>query len=99
MKVRILQVGIYSDFETQPGKSGAQTLSAGTVINYPEWYGQSLIDSGLAEPYSEPGVVDATEAAVKLAVDLGLVLYDIQGTGKDGRITVQDVRAAIDGEH
>jgi e3 binding domain len=34
----------------------------------------------------------ATEAAVKLADELGLDLEDVEGTGAEGRITVKDVR-------
>jgi e3 binding domain len=36
----------------------------------------------------------ATDAAVRLADQLGLDLADIEGTGSEGRITVSDVRAA-----
>jgi hypothetical protein len=36
----------------------------------------------------------ATEAAVRLSDELGVDLTEIEGTGADGRITVQDVRAA-----
>jgi hypothetical protein len=36
----------------------------------------------------------ATDAAVRLADELGLDLADIEGTGSEGRITVSDVRAA-----
>jgi pyruvate/2-oxoglutarate dehydrogenase complex dihydrolipoamide acyltransferase (E2) component len=37
----------------------------------------------------------ATEAASRIADELGLDLADIEGTGSDGRITVNDVRGAI----
>ena len=38
--------------------------------------------------------VDATEAAIKLAGELGVDLSEIEGSGKDGRITKFDVEAA-----
>lgn len=37
---------------------------------------------------------DATEAAVKLASELGVDLSAVKGTGADGRIIVPDVQAA-----
>jgi pyruvate/2-oxoglutarate dehydrogenase complex dihydrolipoamide acyltransferase (E2) component len=36
----------------------------------------------------------ATEAAVRIADELGIDLAEIEGTGSEGRITVHDVRAA-----
>jgi len=36
--------------------------------------------------------VDATDAAVRDAVELGLTPSDVEGTGKDGRVLVGDVR-------
>jgi pyruvate/2-oxoglutarate dehydrogenase complex dihydrolipoamide acyltransferase (E2) component len=36
----------------------------------------------------------ATEAAVRLADELGVDLEAVSGTGRDGRITVKDVREA-----
>ena len=36
----------------------------------------------------------ATEAAVRMASELGIDLADIEGSGSEGRITVNDVRAA-----
>jgi glycosyltransferase involved in cell wall biosynthesis len=45
-------------------------------------------------PEVKPVAIDATAAARKLAVEKGLGLADITGTGKDGRITLADVRKA-----
>jgi hypothetical protein len=36
----------------------------------------------------------ATEAAMRVAEDLGIDLADVEGSGSEGRITVKDVRAA-----
>jgi len=49
------------------------------------------------------GGVDATDAAKALALEekgdeADAFLAAITGTGKDGRVTVGDVRAALDGE-
>jgi large subunit ribosomal protein L20 len=38
--------------------------------------------------------VDATDAAKKKAKELGLDLSSLEGTGADGRITINDVRSA-----
>lgn len=46
-----------------------------------------LSDGSLSEP-------DATDAAAKKAEELGVHLADVEGTGKDGRVTVNDVEAA-----
>jgi large subunit ribosomal protein L20 len=39
----------------------------------------------------------ATEAAMRAAEELDVDLDEIEGSGSDGRITVQDVRAAAKG--
>src|SRR4029450_1068736 len=39
---------------------------------------------------------DATDAAVSLADKLGIDLVDVEGTGSDGRVTVKDVREAVE---
>jgi len=36
----------------------------------------------------------ATEAAIRMADDLGIDLEQVEGTGSEGRITVNDVRQA-----
>ena len=40
--------------------------------------------------------VDATPAAAAMAEDMGIGLEDVEGSGKDGRITVDDVRSLAD---
>ena len=40
--------------------------------------------------------VEATDAAVELAEELGVDLASVEGTGVGGRVTVGDVRAAAD---
>ena len=37
----------------------------------------------------------ATEAAIRIADDLGIDLADVEGTGSDGRVTVKDVKETI----
>lgn len=39
---------------------------------------------------------DASDAAAELAAELGVELGEVEGTGRDGRITVADVRAAAE---
>lgn len=43
-----------------------------------------------------PQEPEATEAAVKLAAELGVDLGTLKGTGAEGRIIVSDVQAAAD---
>ena len=38
---------------------------------------------------------NATDAATRLALEQGIDLASIEGSGSDGRITVQDVRSAV----
>ena len=40
--------------------------------------------------------VNATDAAVELAAEHGVILADIEGTGEDGRVLVGDVRRYIE---
>ena len=67
----------------------------GMVDFVPTWrkiqpeQGQELDTSGDTSD-DEP---DATDAAVTRAEELGVNLSDVQGTGKDGRITVPDVES------
>jgi large subunit ribosomal protein L20 len=46
------------------------------------------------ETAEEEGKVHATEAAERKAQELGVDLSTVEGTGKDGRITVGDVDKA-----
>lgn len=39
---------------------------------------------------------EATDAAVALAREAGIDLQTVAGTGKDGKITIGDVRSAVD---
>lgn len=52
--------------------------------------------AGGSEPVGDDSDIDATEAAVALAEENGVDLGAITGTGKDGRITVGDVRAVLE---
>lgn len=48
------------------------------------------------EVAEEEEEVEATEAATELAEELGVDLGSVEGSGKDGKITVGDVKAASD---
>ncbi len=50
---------------------------------------------GSKEPDKAPEV-NSSKAAIKLAEETGLDLDTVQGSGKDGAITVNDVRAAAE---
>ena len=103
MKVTILVSGHYSSFPYK-GKfinhqGPRQWLDAGTETEFPLWYGAGLVESELAEevPFleAEKTPPQASQAAEKLAADYRIDLEQVEGSGKDGQITVNDVRAHI----
>jgi len=102
IKVQILRDGKFSDFNI-PGlrhRVGKQQLVAGDVMDYPDWYAESIIEDGLAVAYVAPGpraeqLIDATSAAFKLAGALEVDLFTVTGSGAGGRITAGDVRKAV----
>jgi pyruvate/2-oxoglutarate dehydrogenase complex dihydrolipoamide acyltransferase (E2) component len=113
MRVRILHAGNYSTFE-DPNKRGARHYDAGAVVEFPTEYAQGIVAAGLAklilkiavvtepevvaEEEPQPGDVEATDAARRLAEEHGLDLGAIDGTGQGGRVTVNDVRRALASE-
>lgn len=101
MRVKILKDGLYSRFEGD--KAHAQRLEAEEVVDYPAWYARSLVDSGAAAfvveisevPQQVTAEVGATDAARALAEERGVDLAAVKGTGKDGKITLKDIKAAL----
>lgn len=100
MKVQILQGGTFSKFNI-PGyrhRVRKQQLAAGDVTDFPDWYAEEIVASGLAEDCIEAQhakLVDATDAAFRLAAELDIDLLALAGSGKGGRITAGDVRRAV----
>ena len=102
MKVRMLYAGRYLDPDKLPLHK-ARLYEVGEEAELPAEYAESIIASGLAAPFSEPGVtggvgveveektVDATKGAVAMAGELGIDLATVQGSGAGGRITLRDV--------
>lgn len=99
MKVQILRDGKFSRFNI-PGyrhRVGIQQLAAGDMVDFPDWYAKNIIESGHAEAYVEAQhakLIDATDAAFRLASELDVDLLVLTGSGKGGRITARDVRKA-----
>ena len=95
MKIQILHAGTFSDF-IRPNKVITQQLAVGDVVDYPDWYAGCMVKMGRAEVYVEPGprLIDATDAAFRLAAELDVDLLALVGSGKGGRITAGDVRKA-----
>jgi pyruvate/2-oxoglutarate dehydrogenase complex dihydrolipoamide acyltransferase (E2) component len=60
--------------------------------------GWQLVDDSIALPIPPPVAVDATDAAAELANEHGIDLATVKGTGSNGRITVGDVRALVNGD-
>ncbi|HAF44995.1 MAG TPA: hypothetical protein DCK83_08685 [Gallionellaceae bacterium] len=67
------------------------------VEGLPDDVAQPLLAAGAIGSLSSGAVdtLDATPAARALAAELGLDLATVTGTGQDGRISVNDVRAAL----
>lgn len=102
MKVKITHSGHYSSFPYKGKHSNhqgpRQLLSAGDEADFPQWYALGLVESELAEevPFQmEQAIPQASKAAEELARDHRVDLGDIQGSGPGGKITVNDVRAAV----
>ena len=67
----------------------AGTLSEGNALVY------ALLGASPKET-TDAADVDATDAARVLAEDSGIDISEVEGTGVNGRVTVEDVRAHID---
>lgn len=59
---------------------------------------QRIADS-VMQVMATGGIVDATDGARELAAEHGIPLVNVKGTGKDGRILISDVSAAIGDKH
>lgn len=80
--------------EIEPEET-AETAST-TVVGDLSGDAEVLDESGSDEETADEGVL-ATPKTRKLAEELGVDLEDIEGTGKEGRVTEEDVRAAAGG--
>lgn len=60
--------------------------------------GWQLMDSSVTVPSPPSPAVEATDAAATLADESGIDLATVKGTGANGRITVNDVRALVNGD-
>jgi len=99
MKIQVLIAGTFSDF-IRPNKVSTKQLAVGDVVDYPDWYAGCMVKMKRAEAYVEAPTLafeetyQATPAAEKLAAQRGIDLRIIAATGKNGCITVRDVRKA-----
>ena len=80
----------------KPGLSHAQ-YSGGDVFeaSADEWaaFGDKFEEVRPDEGAPPPPPIVVTDSAMQLADELGVDLYEVEGTGQDGRIIVSDVRA------
>lgn len=93
MKIKITHSGIYSDFESVPGKSGAQELEAGDVVDYPVWYAESLVASGKAKRILRVGNVKAEVSATGTGAES---IYFEEATGSDQPLVEQVEETILD---
>ena len=79
----------------------APTLEApANVFEHPdlsyEWEGEEPEREDILELYrTDNPEINATDAAIMNALALGVSLYDVEGTGTDGVITVKDVPGTV----
>jgi len=57
------------------------------------------VDPTTPPEQEEPPQIDATPRAIQVAIQYDIDLAEVTGTGKDGKITLGDVRAAMDGKN
>ena len=100
--VEVLVHGKYND-----GDGKARRYEQGSTLVTHIWYAESLVEAGLAKwPEEDPDTaeedeepvsqeVDVTDSARALAEECGVDLMEMTGTGKDGRITLGDVRKVL----
>jgi len=95
MQYRVIEPGLYALMRqgASGAKMGAKRYEAGELADWPEWYGRDLTARGWAVAGIEE--LDATEAARSMAEEYGISLWEIEGTGKDGRIVMNDVIQAV----
>jgi hypothetical protein len=104
--VEIAKAGNYSLFDSAGVNVGREYLNIGDQRHYPDDYANGLIDSKLAEPVGveatfrddedQINISDVTAAALKLAKANAVDIAYIFGTGANGKITVDDVKTAIE---
>jgi pyruvate/2-oxoglutarate dehydrogenase complex dihydrolipoamide acyltransferase (E2) component len=73
----------YVKYEWRPVPAGAEAEA------------ERLAGRGLLDLNEAVVLVDATDAALKLASDYGVDLAAVHGSGADGRILLSDVRALV----
>jgi pyruvate/2-oxoglutarate dehydrogenase complex dihydrolipoamide acyltransferase (E2) component len=100
---RLYNVRVRADYRWPRVRvSGREFSTAGEVINgallNEEMRASPLLEiEAIPEPAPEPEGVDATNAARELAAEHGVDLAEVAGSGEEGRVLVDDVRAVIEG--
>ena len=99
MRIVALELGKYNRAD---GKT--IRLDAGNELEVASAYGRVLVAEGFArlpgekpvpEDVPDSAEIDATDAARKTAVQFGIDLRTVEGTGKGGRVLKDDVLRAV----
>lgn len=98
-EVKIVVAGQYSLFDRNG--TGREALKEGDIRSYPADYAKGLVAAGLAtfqlsDGESESNEVTATAAAEALMKEEGVGFEYVTGTGKNGQVTVEDVRRSLE---
>jgi len=70
----------------------SERVERGQLVEVPTEVGKQLIEQG----WVGEGAQKPSDAARKLAAEAGLEISSVQGSGKGGAVTVEDVEQAIE---
>jgi len=91
---RLKSTGEWRVEETPQTATNSSNLPPPVAINYQAISQEAVATSPPEEIGQTNGTINATPTAIERATEAGIDLHTITGTGKDGLITVRDVRNA-----
>jgi pyruvate/2-oxoglutarate dehydrogenase complex dihydrolipoamide acyltransferase (E2) component len=99
--MKVVYVGPYEGVEVSLPSGGAVYAEQGVEIELRDELAESLLEQEdiWADPTAADDQTPAPSKRVKeVAAELGVDLYTVTGSGKNGAITVGDVRAAAEAD-
>jgi pyruvate/2-oxoglutarate dehydrogenase complex dihydrolipoamide acyltransferase (E2) component len=90
-------VGPYPEMELVLPDGGEVVVEQGETATVPMSVAENLVAQETWEYVGDgPPEIGATDGAKKLAAEHNIDLDNVEGSGKDGRVTKEDVEAAIE---